>query len=87
MEDKNDFKTKVKSKFNTSNIILFVVILLLMLFTLRVLDIVETTGYEPSSLIVAVFGAGLGEFGIMGWIKSTKIKNQNDINNSEEGVG
>lgn len=78
-------KSKKVKRFNTTDIVLFVVIVLLVLFTLRVLDIVEKTGYEPSVLIGAVFGAGLGEFSIMGWIKNTKVKN-NNLNN-EEGVG
>lgn len=73
-------------KIKTSNIVLAVVIVLLILFTLRVLNIVETTGYEPTTLITAVFAAALGEFSIMGWIKNTKTKNEN-TSDDEEGVG
>lgn len=36
---------------------------------------------EPSTLIGSVFAAGLGEFGILGYIKGTKIKN--DYNNND----
>ena len=60
-------------KVKTSNIVLAVAIILLILFTIRILRIVETTGYEPTTLITAVFAAALGEFGIMGWIKNTKM--------------
>lgn len=73
-------------KIKTSNVVLAVVIVLLILFTLRVLNIVETTGYEPTTLITAVFAAALGEFSIMGWIKNTKTKNEN-TSDDEEGVG
>lgn len=77
-------------KVKTSNIVLAVAIILLILFTIRVLRIVETTGYEPTTLITAVFAAALGEFGIMGWIKNTKTKNEytNALNDKDdEGVG
>jgi len=65
------------------------VAILLILFTLRILDIVERGLMEPSSLIAAVFAAGLGEFGILGYIKGTKIKNNYDGTNDElpPGVG
>ena len=74
-----------------------VVSVLLILFTLRVLDIVERGFMEPSALIAAVFAAGLGEFGVLGWIKATKVKNsysngengENDYNitNDDQGIG
>lgn len=77
-------------KVKTSNIVLAVAIILLILFTIRILRIVEMTGYEPTTLITAVFAAALGEFGIMGWIKNTKTKNEytNTLNDKDdEGVG
>lgn len=77
-------------KVKTSNIVLAVAIILLILFTIRILRIVETTCYEPTTLITAVFAAALGEFGIMGWIKNTKTKNEytNTLNDKDdEGVG
>ena len=71
----------MKNKIKTSNIVLGLVIILLIAFTIRVLGIVERGGYEPSTLIGAVFAAALGEFGILGWIKNTKLKNDNGGNN------
>lgn len=43
-------------------------------FTERVLRVVESTGNEPGILIGAVFGAIIGECGLLAWIKNTKIK-------------
>ena len=68
-------RRKRRKKIKTSNIVLCIITILLILFTIRVLGIVENTGYEPAALISAVFAASLGEFGILGWIKNTKIKN------------
>jgi len=68
-------RRKRRKKIKTSNIVLCIITILLILFTIRVLGIVENTGYEPATLISAVFAASLGEFGILGWIKNTKIKN------------
>ena len=77
---------KRKREIKFSNIVLFVITILLIIFTIRVLNIVEETSYEPGVLIGSVFGAALGECGILGWIKNTKTKNENDNNNSD-GVG
>ena len=77
---------KIKKKIKFSNVMVCVVSVLLILFTLRILDIVEKGLMEPSSLIAAVFAAGLGEFGILGWIKTTKTKH--DLQNDEDqGIG
>ena len=83
----------MKKWIKMSNIVLVALIVLLILFTMRVLNIVEAGGYEPSTLITAVFAAALGEFGIMGWIKNTKTKYGQEIDgidyssDEEEGVG
>ena len=80
---------KIKKKIKFSNVMVILVAILLILFTLRILDIVERGLMEPSSLIAAVFAAGLGEFGILGYIKGTKIKNNYDSTDDElpPGVG
>ena len=78
---------KIKKKIKFSNVMVCVVSVLLILFTLRILDIVEKGLMEPSALIAAVFAAGLGEFGILGWIRTTKTKNGLDDNNNNQGVG
>lgn len=80
----------IKKKIKFSNVMVILVAILLILFTLRILDIVERGLMEPSSLIAAVFAAGLGEFGILGWIKTTKTKTTNDNSGTDElppGVG
>lgn len=80
-------RRKRRKKIKTSNIVLCIITILLILFTIRVLGIVENTGYEPAALISAVFAASLGEFGILGWIKNTKIKNGQNDNDLTGGVG
>ena len=77
---------KFKEKIKFSNVMVILVAILLILFTLRVLDIVERGLMEPSALIAAVFAAGLGEFGILGWIKTTKTKVDRK-DNEDQGVG
>ncbi len=77
---------KLRKKIKFSNVMVIIVAILLILFTLRVLDIVERGLMEPSALIAAVFAAGLGEFGILGWIKTTKTKVDRK-DNDDQGVG
>ena len=81
----------MKKYFKMSNVIISICLILLVLFTLRIHRIVENGGYEPSTLITAVFGAVLGEFGILGYIKGTKIKNGQENNSDGDelppGVG
>lgn len=74
-------------KIKFSNIVLTVMCVLLIAFVMRVFTLIETTGYEPSTLITAVFAAALGEFGILGWIKNTKTKHNQDEPDDIEGVG
>ena len=75
-------------KIKFSNIVLIVVCVLLIAFVMRVFTLIETTGYEPSTLITAVFAAALGEFGILGWIKNVKTKhNYDDTIDTDESVG
>ncbi len=39
----------------------------------------------PDTLVTCVFGATAGECGIMGWIKTCKVKNEFEINQIVEG--
>ncbi len=81
------------NKVKFSSFVLILIVVLLIAFVLRVFALIETTGYEPSTLITAVFTAALGEFGILGWIKNTKVRNTGDtttpyVNTDDtEGVG
>ena len=80
---KESLKVRFKKKIKFSNVMVCVVSVLLILFTLRVLNIVENGGYEPGTLIASVFAAGLGEFGILGWIRTTKSKTTDSNGNND----
>lgn len=54
---------------------------LLIVFTVKMIMVYEATGGVPDSLIVAVFGAGIGEFSVLGMIKKAEEKNNSNINN------
>lgn len=69
---------KEKKKIKTSNIVLAVIAIVLITFTITCLWIFARIGSEPSSLIVSVFGACLGEFGFLAWIRNTKQKYRDD---------
>lgn len=60
-----------------SKIILISMLIFILLFTISCLYITYKTGYEPSSLIVAVFGFCATEGGLLAWIKTIKTKNNN----------
>lgn len=51
---------------------------LLIAFTVKMINVYEATGGVPDSLIVAVFGAGVGEFSVLGMIKKNKDKNNSE---------
>lgn len=57
-----------------TKIIILTVFTYLFFFTKEVLDVFKTTGSEPSTLITCVFAILGLECGVLGWIKSTKIK-------------
>lgn len=59
---------------------LIIIAIFLLIFTIVNQVIFCIKGVEPSTLIMSVFAACIGEGSIMGWIKTTKEKNQ-----SEEG--
>lgn len=58
------------------NIILVVVGLILVVFTITMIHLFTIYGAVPDTLVTCVFAACGGEFGIMGWIKTTKEWNQ-----------
>ena len=57
-----------------TKIIIVAVFTYLFCFTKEVLDVFKATGSEPSTLITCVFAILGLECGVLGWIKSTKIK-------------
>lgn len=70
-------------KIKTSNIVLAVIAIVLISFTIACLVLFAKTGSEPSSLIVSVFAACLGEFSILGFIRTTKTKYGEDTEEEE----
>ena len=67
----------------TSNKILVVLGLGLLLFTILMIVIFIIKDSVPDTLITCVFAACTGEFSVLGWIKTTKEKNKN--NDEQEG--
>lgn len=75
----NDKKKKIK----TSNIALLVVATILILFTIAMISVFVIKGNVPDSLIVAVFSCCGFEVGALGWIKTNKIKYNQDQDDEE----
>lgn len=67
---------KFKKKMGTMDKILVIVAVLLIAFTVTMIIIFCRYGYVPDTLISAVFATLGGECGILGWIKTTKERNQ-----------
>ena len=61
-------------RVGTMNIILVIVGVMLLLFTLKMIDLFEQYGTIPDTLVNCVFVCLGGECGILGWIKTTKEK-------------
>ena len=60
----------------TMNVILIIVGVILVVFTIAMIHLFMVYGAVPDTLVTCVFAACGGEFGIMGWIKTTKERNQ-----------
>ena len=61
---------------NTMDKILAVVFVLLVAFTVTMIVIFLRVGAIPDTLCTCVFGALAGECGIMGWIKTSKVRHK-----------
>lgn len=61
-----------KKKVKTMDLILFIVLAALVAFTIDMRNVYVQTGGVPGELIAGVFALATGEFGIMGWIQTTK---------------
>lgn len=79
---------KKKTKLGTMDLILLLLGIFLALFTTAMIVIHCITGSTPDTLITCVFGICGVEGGVMGWIKTVKMKklksqlknsNQNEI--------
>lgn len=79
-------------KIGTCNLILIILAVFLLAFTAIMIRTYNCTGGIPDTLCTCVFSFCCGEYGIMGWIKTTKDKqsgattNQQEIG-SDESVG
>lgn len=58
----------------TMDVILIFMAVVLILFTLRMIELFEIHEAVPDTLITCVFGLCGGECGFMGWIKTSKEK-------------
>lgn len=67
-------KKKEPHHVGVMDIILFFGIASLVVFTIEMINTFKLIGAVPDTLIISVFGAVTGEFGIMGIIKNTKEK-------------
>lgn len=68
-------KKKTK-KFNKMDFFLLIDLLLIIIFTIVMIILYVNTLAIPDTLCVSVFGVLGGELGIMGWIKSSKEKEE-----------
>lgn len=61
----------------TMNVVLVIIAIVLITFTTAMIWLYYIVGSIPDTLCTCVFAACGGEFGIMGWIKTTKDKHLN----------
>lgn len=67
-------KNKEKKEKRTMDFILVVVGILLISFTIAMIILFKKYGSVPDTLVTCVFAALAGECGVMGIIKTTKIR-------------
>lgn len=65
---------RIQKSRKTMDIILVIMGILIVAFTITMIIIFIKTGGIPDTLVGCFFAAATGEFGVMGWIKSTKDK-------------
>ena len=68
----------MKKQKKTMDLILVVIAVVLVAFTVAMIVTFWRVGGVPDVLITAVFGACLGEFGFMAWIKNVKERYGNE---------
>lgn len=67
---------KVLKNIRSMDLILFFIAILLIAFTVKMIDLYEKTYAIPDTLCTCVFGCLGGECGAMAWIKTTKIRKE-----------
>lgn len=75
-----------KKGLATMTIILMIIGILVVAFTITMIWVHIKTGNTPDTLITCFFVATTGEFGVMGWIRTTKDrdkKRQYDLEDRE----
>ena len=70
------YETKPKKRLGTMDIILVVVGIALTAFTIEMIRTFRATGMVPDTLITCVFATLGGECGVMGWIKTCKLRHE-----------
>ena len=65
-----------KRALKTMDLILVLVFTILVAFTVTMIVLFTRYGQTPDTLITCVFGALAGECGIMGWIKTSKVRHE-----------
>lgn len=63
-------------KIKTSKIILLALGCLLIAFVLKMIQLYETTGGIPDTLVTCVLGSGLAELALTAWITVSKVKKE-----------
>ena len=69
-------KRNPKKKIGTMDLILWLLLVALVVFVVDMRNVYVQTGGVPGELIAGVFAVATGEFGIMGWIQTTKNRRQ-----------
>ena len=64
----------MKLKVKTSKIILVVMAVLLISFVIKMIQLYETTGGIPDTLVSCVLGGGVLELAFTAWITVSKVK-------------
>ena len=75
-----------KKKVRTLNVVLIILGIAVGIFTVAMIQIYLKTGGIPDTLCRCFYGAATGEFGVMGWIRTTKDrdkKRQYDLEDRE----
>lgn len=73
-----------KKKIRTMDVILIVIAVFLLVFIALLLWMYYKTGGIPDTLCSCVFAVCGGECGVMGWIKTTKDKQQDRLYELED---
>lgn len=77
-------RDKPKKKIRTMDVILIIIAVFLLAFVAVMIWLYYHSGGIPDTLCTCVFGVCGGECGIMGWIKTTKERQQDRKNELQD---